>query len=113
MVGVVAEFLTFNYVVAGFERDKSKKPHPNFSIEMNILDENGKSTLTKPIADKVPNATTAPEVPAGFKTIDIHYSLPLNRPGKFTFEVKVTDNVAKKTATVKFPLTVLSTDKAR
>ena len=113
MVGVVGELLTVNYVVVGFERDKTKKPQPNFTIAMNILDENGKPTLAKPIADKIPNPTSIPEVDPRLKTIDIHYSLPLNRPGKFTFEVKVTDALSKKTATVRFPLTVLATDKAR
>jgi hypothetical protein len=113
MVGVVGELLTVNYVIVGFQRDKGAKPQPNFTIEMNILDENGKPTLAKPIADKIPNPTSIPEVPANLKTIDIHYSLPLNRPGKFTFEIKVTDALSKKSATAKFPLTVLATDKTR
>ncbi len=113
MVGSVGQLLTINFVVVGFERDKSKKPQPDFQVEMRILDESGKPTLTKPISDKVPNASLK-EVPPMLKGVDLHFSMGLNRPGKFTVELKVIDNLGKKKPmTVTFPLTVLAAEKTK
>jgi hypothetical protein len=37
----------------------------------------------------------------------MHFLLSLNRPGKFTVELRATDQVSKKKAKLSFPLTVL------
>jgi len=52
-------------------------------------------------------------VPANLKHIDLSLPLSLNRAGKFTVELKVTDNITKKSSTMKFPLTVTAQDKGR
>jgi hypothetical protein len=114
MSGVVGQLMTIHFVVVGFERDKSTKPQPDILVEMRILDENGKPTLAKPISDKVPNATFK-EVPPMLRGIDFHPGMSLTRPGKFTVELKVTDNLSKskKPVIATFPLTVLAPEKGR
>ncbi len=108
MTAVVGQLLSVNFLVVGFERDKSKK-QPSLTMEMRILDEAGKPTLAKPFVGEVPNKQV-PEVPAGHKALPQQFGMALNRAGKFTVEIKVTDNVTKKFATTRFPLVALAND---
>jgi hypothetical protein len=103
MLGAPGEFLHVNFVAVGFDRDKAKKP--NLHVELSVLDEKGKPVLAKPATGTV---TEAPET---VRAIPMQFPMALNRPGKFTVELKATDAVSKKTDTLRFPLTVLATEK--
>jgi hypothetical protein len=116
MQGVVGEQLMLHYFVVGFERDATKdkkKPQPDLSFDLRILDEKGKPTLAKPISDRVPNKLV-PEVAANLRHLNLDLPIVLSRPGSYTVELTVTDYVAKKKAvTLTFPLKVLATDKGK
>ena len=99
-VGVVGETLRINYLAVGFELTKDKQ-QPNLSLEMRVLDDAGKPTFAKPIADTV---TTADDQDT--KRYPVSYLVPLNRKGTYTVVLKVTDNIAKKTVEEKVSITV-------
>lgn len=99
-VGVVGETLRINFLAVGFELTGEKK-QPNMTFEMRILDENGKPTFAKPATDTV---TTADEQTN--KRYPMSYLVPLNRSGKYTVELKVTDKTANKTVEEKLSITV-------
>jgi hypothetical protein len=84
----------------GFERDPSSK-QPNVVFEMRVLDEDGKAIFSKPTADSVTKDVGEKQsaVPMGFPLL-------LNRPGKFTVELRASDKVSGKKAKLSFPLTV-------
>lgn len=107
MVGVPGQFLYVNFAAVGFDRDKAKK-QPNLQVDMSVLDEKG-----KPVLDKVEPGTVNEKnnVPDDVRLIPMQFRLTLNRPGKFTVELKGSDLVSKKTSTVRFPVTVLANDK--
>jgi hypothetical protein len=98
-VGVAGQHLFVNFWVAGFERDKDNKM-PNVTGSLRIL-ENGRPTLEKNLSGSIKMAAAGPSL------IPFTFALSLNRPGKFTVEVKATDEIGKKTATQTFDLTVL------
>lgn len=87
--------------LVGFGRDKAKG-QPDATIELRVLDEKGKPTLTQPFAGQINK-----DVPAAARGVPVQFLVALNRPGKFTVEIKATDQVAKKTSTLSFPLQVL------
>lgn len=99
-VGVVGQTLRVNYLAVGFELTKDKQ-QPNLSVEMRVLDDAGKPTFAKPVADTV---TTADDQDT--KRYPISYLIPLNRKGTYTIALKVTDNIAKKTVEEKLSITV-------
>ncbi|HJT75902.1 MAG TPA: hypothetical protein VJ739_01765 [Gemmataceae bacterium] len=84
-----------------FGRDP-KTMQPNIGLQIRVLDEDGKSVLTKPVTDEVKelNPVKRPDIPIGMP-------LGLNRPGKFTVELEATDRISKKTAKVSLPLHVI------
>lgn len=100
-LGVPGQEYLIHFAAIGFERDKAKK-QPNVSVEMTILDEAGKPTLSKPFTGEVTD-----NVPADAPAVPMQFLLKLNRSGKFRVELKATDLVSKKTATLRFPLTVI------
>jgi hypothetical protein len=101
-VAGVGEALDLNFSVVGFELDKSRKDQPSIETSLRILDEDGKPTLAKPYGG------LANEAPPEYKKgLPMKFSLYLNRPGKFKLEVKATDKVAKKNATLLLDLTVV------
>jgi hypothetical protein len=89
-----------NALVVGFVRENNTK-QPNLALELRVLDEAGKPTTSKPFSGAVNK-----DVPAGAASLPIQFLLPLNRTGKFTIEVKATDQVANKSVTQSFPITV-------
>lgn len=103
MIGVPGQGMHINFAAVGFERDKSKK-NPHITVEMRVLDDAGKPTLPKPFPGEVT------DVPEKLHAVPMGFGMVLNRPGKFTVELKATCNISKKTATLKFPLTVLPND---
>lgn len=100
-VGVVGQSVFVNCGLVGFERDKTKNV-PQVALEMRILDEKGKPTLPAPFAGTA-GADASPKA----LSIPLQFLLPLNRAGKFTIEVKATDQVGKKSATLLVPYTVI------
>ncbi len=101
-VGVVGQEVFLNFAVIGFERDKAKK-QPSVLLEMNILDQNKKPTLDKPIMGAIPPETVQETDIA----VTAYFLLKLNRAGSYTVELKGTDQLSKKTATLTVPIRVL------
>jgi hypothetical protein len=86
----------------GFARDKNKD-QPNLTFELTIMDDAGKPTIKKPFTGTVDKG-----VDSKANSVPVQFYLSLNRPGKFTAVLKVTDTVSGATSTEKYPLTVLS-----
>jgi hypothetical protein len=95
----VGQSLYVNSHVIGFQRGGGGQP--NVAVELRVLDEAGKPTLAKSLTGRVDKG-----VPPKDPVLPVQFLLSLNRAGKFTVELKVTDEVAGKTATQTFPLTV-------
>jgi len=100
-LGVPGQTLLVNFAAIGFERDKKSK-EPNVAASMRVL-ENGKPTLEKDATGAVNKLAEEQSV------MPLTFVLPLNRPGKFTVELKVHDKLADKTSTQTFDLNVLET----
>lgn len=100
MVGVPGQLIFVNFAAVGFGR--SAKKQPSMSLQMRVLDEKSKPTLAKPATGEVD------DVPKNLPAVTMQFPVSLNRPGRFTVELKATDNVTKKTVTLTFPITVLS-----
>ena len=103
--GVTGQTLMVGYAALGFERDKKTK-QPHVSTTLRVL-ENGKPVLAKPVSAAVMDAQP------NFTLLTMNFILPLNRAGKFTVELTITDELAspKKTARHSFELTVRDPDK--
>lgn len=102
-VGVAGQFYWVSFWAVGFERDGKKQP--NIALEMSILDDKGKPTISEPLTGEA-----ASKVPAEISAIPLQFQVNLNRPGKFTVQLKATDKLGKKTSEVSFPLTVLDSN---
>lgn len=100
-VGVVGQTVYFGCGLVGFERDKTKGM-PSVGVEMRIIDDKGKPTLPQPFTGLV-----GQNAPDKALSIPLQFLLPLNRSGKYTIEIKATDQVSKKTAALAFPYTVI------
>jgi hypothetical protein len=96
------ESLWVSGAVVGFQRGGAAK-QPNVTLELRVLDADGKPTLARPFG-----GTINKDVPANDTALPVQFHVGLNRPGKFTVEVKATDALAGKTVTQTFPLTVHS-----
>jgi hypothetical protein len=102
--GVVGQNLFLHSFLIGFGRGADKKP--SASVELRILDDAKRPTLAKPLAAVVPK-----DIGDGEDAARIMFLLPLNREGTFTAELKAVDAATGKTATVSFPVRVLSPTK--
>jgi hypothetical protein len=89
--------LWVNCAVVGFQR----KEQANISIEMRVLDESNNPTLAKPFTGEI-----SKDLPATALSAAAQFLVPLNRAGKFTIELKATDQLSGKTSELKFPITV-------
>jgi hypothetical protein len=96
----VGQTVWVNTLVVGFKRDDASK-QPNVALECRVLDESGKPTTAKSHSGAINK-----DVPADAPFLPIQFQLALNRPGKFTLELKATDLLANKSVTQKFPITV-------
>ncbi len=101
--GVVGQALVLDFGIAGFERDKNKQPH--VGLELRVTDDAGKLTLPKPISDEISKVEEKSSILPGA------FDLALTRPGKFTVELKATDLLTKKTASVTLPIIVYDPQK--
>ncbi|HEV3256377.1 MAG TPA: hypothetical protein VG013_05800, partial [Gemmataceae bacterium] len=94
----VGQTLWINFMAVEFGR---KKGRPSLHAVLRVLDADGRPTMRKPLAGKVNE-----EVPKNLRALPMQFLLDLNRPGKFTVEVKVTDEVTGNKASLSFPLKV-------
>lgn len=101
-VGVVGGTLYLNFSAVGFGRDKDKKPDLN--VEMKILDEAGKPTLSKAMTGRIQNA------PEDEKVVPLNFALSLNRPGAYTVQINARCAHGNKSATVSLPIKILPMD---
>jgi hypothetical protein len=101
-VAVPGQPIMLNCAAINFLRDKNTD-QPDVSVQVTILDEQGKPTLAKPSSDAVDK-----DFPKNAIAIPISLPLQLNRGGKFTVVVEATDRLAKKPAAkLSFPLVVM------
>jgi hypothetical protein len=105
-LAVPGQTLFLHYSLVGFELVE-KKNAADCALEISIIDDaTGKPTL-KPIAGKLKDIDKKFEQFVPFDPIPIL----LNRSGKFSINLKVTDNLSKKTAEQTFPLAVVDLNK--
>jgi hypothetical protein len=91
--------LWVNCAVVGFQRNGKQ---PNVAVEMRILDEAGQATTSKPFRGEI-----GKDLPSTSLSAPAQFLVPLNRAGKFTIELKATDQAGGKNSELKFPVTVL------
>jgi hypothetical protein len=96
------EALWLNFGIIGFARDNGKK-QPDVLVEMQIFDDQGQPTTTKPITGAIND-----KVPENAAFLPGQFLISLNRPGKFRVVLKATCHLTKKTSEVSLPLTVVS-----
>ncbi len=108
-VGTVGDGLFLNYTITGFGRDPKTK-QPSLRLEISMLDEAGKPTLENPFAETLPSKDDDP-LPADVTALPLFNSLALTKPGKYTLELKATDQVTKKTVTASYPIVVVDLPK--
>jgi len=102
-VAVPGQAMAVTYAVVGFTLEKGKDALPDITVETDVVDSDGKSTLTE-----VPKQRLRPPVKPDLLIIPFKpWELQLNRTGKFKVILKVTDNLTKTTAKQELDLTVL------
>ena len=89
-----------NFVVVGFGRAAGGAA--DVALEVRVLDEAGQPTVAKPFRGSV-----GKDAAAGATAVPVHFPLALNRPGKFTLELRAADRAGGGSATRPVPLTVL------
>jgi hypothetical protein len=92
------ESLWVNCAVVNFQRNGKQ---PNVAVELRVLDESGKPVLSKPFRGVIDK-----DVPATALSLPVQFLVALNRAGKFTIEVKATDQSSGKKAELNFSITV-------
>jgi len=103
-VGFPGQHYMTSFGLVNMDLDK-KSNKPNVEVVIKIL-ENGKPATT-PVSILLPR-----DLPDGIDLVKanfvpLNYPLYLNRSGNFTFEITATDKSAGKSATLRFPLTVI------
>jgi hypothetical protein len=93
--------LWINFAAVGFGRDKDKE-QPNLEVVLRVRDDDGKATVARP--DK---GVVNKDIPKKARAIPMQFMLELNRAGRFTMDIKATDKVTGKTASLSLPLRVL------
>jgi hypothetical protein len=91
-VAVVGQTVVLNAAVVNFDLDKDMQP--DLTFELRILDQAGKPTVAKPFTGEANKAVPKENL----RLLPLQFTLPLNRPGKFTLELEATDKVGKKSA---------------
>ena len=102
-LGVLAEGAPLWIHFMAVEVAAHEKSHKGkLSIEARVLDEHNEPTRAEPFRGMVEH-----ELPPGARALPVHFPVLLNRAGKFTAQIKATDEQSKKTATLTFPFTVV------
>jgi hypothetical protein len=102
--GFVGQFLWVQFAATGFKRDPATK-NPDLKFEMTTLDDKGTPTLGNPIT------LEAKALEEKYPTCQARMNVPLTRVGKFKVQLKVTDNVAQKSATFELPIQAVPVEK--
>lgn len=102
--GIVGQTIYLHFGVVGFARNANTK-QPNTSVMIAVTDEAGRPTTAKPIVLTIDQADE--KAPA----VMVFQPFPLNRPGKFTVKITVSDRLANKTA--EYALTITVTEPAK
>lgn len=97
----VGDSLWVNFATVGFGRGANGQP--NVALELRIYDREGQPTTEKPMTGVV-NKDVSAKSPA----LPVQFHLALNRAGKFTVELKATDETSGKSTVQRFPLTVFA-----
>jgi hypothetical protein len=104
-IGVAGQTIMVDYAAVGFQRDSKKQP--NVTGAMEIVDEQNKPVLPQEaVSENIMNAANK-EALSTAEILPLHFTVFLNRPGKFTVKVKAIDKVGNKVAEASLPLTVL------
>jgi hypothetical protein len=91
-----------NFVVVGFEHaQRTQQPH--VAVEMRVLDQQG-NPVVKPSTGEVKEG-----VPNQVGAIPMQFEMNMPRGGEFVVELKATDKLSGKSASLKVPLSVLET----
>ena len=98
----VGQTVWLHCTIVGFERDKDGG-QPNVVLEVRIRDEQGKTTIARPLT-----GTVNKDVPSDALALPMQFPVLLNRAGKFTLELKATDKVSGKSVEFSHPFGVLS-----
>ena len=83
----------------GFVQDGGKKPRLVF--EMRVLDDSGRPTLAKPVTGTPPK-----DLSDNLSGLPMAFPLTLNRPGKFTVELRASDQISGKKTRITIPILV-------
>ena len=101
-VGVVGDSIFLNFSAVGFARDQQTK-QPNLKVTMRVLDDKG-----QPASGVKMQGEAKSDVPESMAVVPMQFGITLNREGRFTFELTATDVLSGKTATVSYPVRVLT-----
>ncbi len=103
-VAFPAQPYMLQYAIVELGLDANKKPQAK--LETKILDEAGKPVSPPSVTNFPADLTDNIDLKkANFIPID--YPIFPTRPGRFTVEITLTDAIAQKTATLRYPLNVL------
>ena len=97
---VAGQTAWLHLAVVGFER-ASEGGQPNVTLEVSILDDKGERTTKKPIT-----GTINKDVDAKTPVLPLQFPIALNRPGKFTLQLKLADKISGKTVQHSAPFIV-------
>lgn len=100
-VAVVGDSAYLQFSLVGFGHDKEKK-QPDVAITMQIVDEQGKATMAKPITGKVQSAGDGDA-----RVIPLQFGMTLNRAGRYTIQLTAEDRVTGKSARISYGIRVL------
>jgi hypothetical protein len=101
--GTAGQFYLLNFTLVGWEFNE-KTMNPNVLAEIQIVDESGKPTLSKPIPGLVQNIRDEFKK---VKVIPMTFPLNLNRAGKFKVQITATDKVTNKKVEQELNLSVV------
>lgn len=111
LVGVTAPAVAFpgqpymaSFAIVDLGLDGSKSPKTK--VEMKVLDEAGRP-VSDPLVNNFPQDLTDNIDLKKENFVPMNFPIFPNRPGRFTIEISATDSIAQKTATIRYPLTVL------
>jgi uncharacterized protein (TIGR03000 family) len=86
--------------LVGFSREEDRQ-QPQVAVALRVLDERGKAVLPKPIVGEV-TKDISPRAPS----IPMQFVVRLQQAGKFTLELKATDQIKDRSSTLLVPITV-------
>jgi hypothetical protein len=101
---VAGQTIWLHLAAVGYERAKKEANsggQPNVTLEVRILDEQGKPTTVKPIS-----GTINKDVPEKAVALPLQFPVMLNRAGKFTLKLTANDKLSGKSVEYSAPLVV-------